>query len=107
MNRKSYDFNNYVYSLSFYIRDNGCHMAYEGFPHICIGGTITWGERVSGMWVPPHVIVPRGANMRETLICHMICIFLLFLSIWKDECFFFSYPFLYPFPVPSCLFFSS
>src|SRR5436190_18986440 len=22
-------------------------MTYEGFPHICIGGTITWGERVS------------------------------------------------------------
>src|SRR4051812_573916 len=25
---------------------------------------------------PPHVIVPHGANMRKTLICHMICIFL-------------------------------
>src|SRR3954462_9155367 len=68
---------------------NGCHMAYEGFPHICIGGTITWGERVSGMWVPPHVIVPHGANMRETLICHMICISLslsLYIYIYIYIC---------------------
>src|SRR2546430_5772667 len=30
-------------------------MAYEGLPHICICGTITWGERVSGMWGPPSL----------------------------------------------------
>src|SRR5438045_5258750 len=29
----------------------------------------------------PHVIVPHGANMRGTLICHMRCIF-LFLYIY-------------------------
>src|SRR5436189_88587 len=70
------------YDLHFsHIEINGCHMAYEGFPHICIGGTITWGERISGMWVPPHVIVPHGANMRETLICHTICIFLIYVYI--------------------------
>src|SRR5438270_103025 len=73
----------YIYEI------NGCHMAYEGFPHICICGTITWGERVSGMWVPPHVIVPHGANMRETLICHMICIFLymyMYMYIYVCVC---------------------
>src|SRR5436189_6339599 len=34
---------------------NASHMAYEGIPHICICGTITWGERVSGMWGPPSL----------------------------------------------------
>src|SRR3954463_15348436 len=36
----------YIFEPDKYIYEiNGCHMAYEGFPHICIGGTITWGER--------------------------------------------------------------
>ena len=29
----------------------------------------------------PHVIVPHGANMRGTLICHMRCIFLIYIYI--------------------------
>src|SRR5436190_12566824 len=42
----------YIY---IYIEKNAPHMAYEGIPHICICGTITWGERVSGMWGPPSL----------------------------------------------------
>src|SRR5436189_6356627 len=30
-------------------------MAYEGIPHICICGTITWEERASGMLGPPSL----------------------------------------------------
>src|SRR3954470_16903616 len=42
--------------LELYIYErNAPHMAYEGIPHICICGTITWGERVSGMWGPPSL----------------------------------------------------
>src|SRR2546430_8695106 len=42
----------YIY---IYIEINAPHIAYEGIPHICICGIITWGERVSGMWGPPSL----------------------------------------------------
>src|SRR5436189_200223 len=84
---KFFLFQIYIY-IYIYIYRNAPHMAYKGIPHICMCGTITWGERVSGMWGPPslslspHVIVPHGANMRGTLICHMRCIFLIYIYIY-------------------------
>src|SRR5436189_26555 len=36
------------------------------------------------MW--PHVIVPHGANMRGTLICHMRCISLIYVCMYMYIC---------------------
>src|SRR3954468_500363 len=44
-----------LYIYIYVYEKNAPHMAYEGIPHICICGTITWGERVSGMWGPPSL----------------------------------------------------
>src|SRR3954466_15124275 len=44
-----------MFAIEIQIERNAPHMAYEGIPHICICGTITWGERVSGMWGPPSL----------------------------------------------------
>src|SRR4051812_13812163 len=61
---------------------NANHMAYEGFPHICP----MWHNH---MWGDPHSTNSLStcdcttyANMRETLICHMTPIYLIYIYIY-------------------------
>src|SRR5205809_8070519 len=77
----------YIYIYIYIIYEiNACHIAYEGFPHICIDGTITWGRgELVECGAHTHVIVPYGTNMMVNLICNMICIFFIYVRVCSAD----------------------